>query len=205
MTTPSTPISSPKASPRRQPRKSLDAKRRKMPIIDVAKVPLETMEQHWDRRALPYFVWLRVMRPLLLAAVWLAAIGYAWYQLKDINESSSVLAELRLYGMIVLVMLVSAVVFALMRNRSKPAAFAPQERASVREVAEFADLPPQRLSAWQDLSLVSVEHDDHGRVVSARTVQPGHTRTAPLETPIQTELDERVAKVREKRHDLQSA
>ncbi|MFV0681552.1 hypothetical protein [Ottowia sp.] len=174
-------------------RQRLQAKRNRMPIIDVTRDPLEKLSGRWQQRALPYFLWFRFGRPVLLCAAWAAALVYAWKNLQIFSEDPTALSELGLYGVIVLIVMLLVIAYAQARGKAPPRKFRPPETTSVREVADFAELPTRYLSAWQDLPLVTVEHDAQGRVRDAHTVSPGQTRPAPLEIPTSPDIESAVA------------
>ena len=172
--------SSPQSYDERRAR--LQAKRAQMPIIDVTREPWEQVFRRWQRHALPYYLWFRFLRPLLLTTVWLGVLVYIWRHVELFNEDPGALPELGIYGVLVLVVALAVVTYAAVRGKARPRKYKKHTETSVREVAEFAALPTQFLSDWQDLPIVTVEHDARGRILDARTANPGETRPAPLDS-----------------------
>jgi poly-beta-1,6-N-acetyl-D-glucosamine biosynthesis protein PgaD len=174
-----TPTAAPSARKERQVhlrrRRSLHDRRRKMPIIDVTKEPLENLSRRWHGRALPYFVWLRVLRPLLLLGFWAAVLAYAWLQVADVLQEPAPLESFRTYGLALAATLAIVLVLLLLRSRRRGRQPASVRRTSVDEVARYAHLPVETLTDWQGSALLSVEHDETGRMRHARKVAPGST------------------------------
>ena len=162
-------------------RRSLRDRRRRMPIIDVTKEPLRNLSRRWHRRALPYFLWLRVLRPLLLLAFWSGVVAYAWLQISGVVQQPAIWQEFKDHGLALAALLALALVALSLRSRSRGGKARAVGRASVDEVARYARLPVDELTDWQGSSLLSVEHDETGRMRHARKVQPGDTTPARLE------------------------
>ncbi len=153
-----------------------------MPIIDVAKEPLEKLASRWHRRALPYFLWLRILRPLSLLSLWAIAMVYAWQELTAAILHPTLWHDLPAYvcGIALLGVLAGIMAIASLRRLQRSEGLQPPPQTSVDEVARYAGLPPDSLADWQSSALLSVEHDEQGRMRHALAVSPGDTVPAGL-------------------------
>jgi len=165
---------------RRRP--SLPERRRRMPIIDVAGEPLDKLQTHWRRGALPYFLWFRVLRPLTLLGLWVAVAAYAWVKISGVAMSSAIWQVVLWGSPGLLAVLLFALTAPLLRGLARRKAPHPVQDASVSQLARYARLPAKKLSDFQRKStLLSVEHDEHGYIRVLRQVEPGNTVPAGLD------------------------
>lgn len=145
------------------------------PIIDQTDLPLST----WMRIAGPIvgaarYLWLKVLRPLMLLGVWGAFLIYLyWDFFMALSGSAADLRFLVLTGVAITALLGAMLLIArAVRNReddenqqSDTAAMAQPVR--VQEMAAVAKVPVRQLSLWQRARSVVALHDDKGHFRAA--------------------------------------
>ena len=146
-------------------------------VIDVAQVPLEELRRHAPRRALWLFLWLKLLRPLVVASLWLLALRYAWARLVGAPEELPVWQQGFLYSAIVAILVLMMVLVRLRQREVE------QERASffatstLEEISTAANVSAEDLEQWQQAQRLVVHHDADGGVASAEGAQvPGRPR-----------------------------
>jgi poly-beta-1,6-N-acetyl-D-glucosamine biosynthesis protein PgaD len=140
-------------------RRQLAQRRHEMPIIDHAR---------WAGRPGRISVWLRLIRPLLVTLVWLAAVRYVWNQFFGLADDLPFWQQVALYGVAIGVILLAMLTMAPLRRREFS-----QERQESRTtdtgpastlsgMSEFSNVPVDELAELQQAQRLVVHHDDEG-------------------------------------------
>ena len=141
------------------------------PIIDAARIPLQAFGTGRSRRrTLALYVWLRVLRPSLTLAAWIVAAWYAWPYLLGMPTQPEVLDMLERYVLIVGVILLFMLTIAPLRHLQHQRERAPEERepSCLLDLANYIEVPPLRLLAWQLTKQLIVRHKPDGHLEDAR-------------------------------------
>ena len=152
------------------------------PIIDAARVPLSAFRENQPgRKAYAMYLWLHVLRPLLLVAFWIGVAFYCWRHFFEPSRSIDDTALLTLYGVLVGVILVVMLVLAPLRRKvveDEDSSMQPLD-SPMSKIAESAGVPADRLSGWQQARRLSVLHDEDGRVSQAADLDTEPALLAP--------------------------
>jgi poly-beta-1,6-N-acetyl-D-glucosamine biosynthesis protein PgaD len=155
------------AEPKRANRNLLAQRRHEMPIIDGAR---------WAGRPGRISVWLRFIRPLLVALVWLVAVRYAWTQFFGLADDLPFWQQVALYGVAICVILLAMLGLAPMRRRE----FKQEGQASpgggggastLSEMSEFSNFPVDELVELQQAQRLVVHHDQEGTLHRAEDTE----------------------------------
>lgn len=146
-------------------RRKLAARRAEMPVIDAARVPLGKLRERWPRLALAVFLWLKLVRPVVLTVCWLVVVRYAWAHFFGLPEDMPLWKQVTLYGVAVVVIVLSMLVLAPIRQREVDSELPPDEAEStLAAISEFAQVAQHDLERWQQAQRLVVRHDEHGGV-----------------------------------------
>jgi poly-beta-1,6-N-acetyl-D-glucosamine biosynthesis protein PgaD len=157
--------------------------RRDAPILDAARVPLQTiLDNNPKVKGWALFLWLRVVRPLLVIALWVFALGYS---IRHFFRPTQQLDE---YGLLLFYAAVVVGIFILMlmlapvrRSALRGDEFASQARRSTpEELAAYAALADQRLSRWRFTRRLLAHHDKQGRLRHAADLDSGLAAASPM-------------------------
>ncbi|MCC2674728.1 MAG: PgdA-like protein [Ramlibacter sp.] len=155
-----------------------DASRRKarrgaMPIIDGARVPLRQLRAQAPRRAIWLFAWLKILRPLLVAALWLLAARYVARRWIGAPDELSLWQQGTLYGAALLAIVATMLVLVRLRHRQAateaPSSFSP---STLGELSSLTNVPEEELEQWQQAQRLLVHHDADGQVQAAVAPPP---------------------------------
>jgi poly-beta-1,6-N-acetyl-D-glucosamine biosynthesis protein PgaD len=149
------------------------ARRGAMPIIDAARVPLRNLREQAPGRALWLFAWLRILRPLLVAGLWLLAVRYVARHLIGALDDLPVWQQGTLYAGVLLVIVAGMLVLVRLRKRQAsregPSTFSP---STIDELSSLTNVPAQELEQWQQAQRLLVHHDEEGQVQAAVAPPP---------------------------------
>ncbi|MDP9898879.1 poly-beta-1,6-N-acetyl-D-glucosamine biosynthesis protein PgaD [Variovorax ginsengisoli] len=140
------------------------------PILDAARVSFKAFRENKSSiGAVSMYLWLRLLRPLLLVAFWIAVVLYAWYHFFTIADVQGSRSALGFCAVGIAVIFVVMLLIAPIRRHTheKKPADAHAARNSTAEIADYADLAPRNLLVWQQARRLVVEHDDDGRLRDA--------------------------------------
>ena len=158
-----------------------------VPVLDAARMPLSAFMRHkTPQGALFMFVWLRIARPLLLAAFWVGVVFYAWHHFFQVWRPAEGVNLLTLYALSVLGIFALMLLLAPVRRR----AIADEETrgrspdSTVAQLAEYTSLAPQRLTLWQRARRLLVQHDRDGRVTDAADLDTEPAMLTPSGTAV---------------------
>jgi len=158
-----------------------------VPVLDAARMPLSAFMRHkTPQGAVFMFVWLRIARPLLLAAFWVGVVFYAWHHFFQVWRPAEGTDLLTLYAASVLVILLVMLLLAPVRRR----AIAGEEGrghspdSTVAQLAEYTSLAPQHLTLWQRARRLLVQHDRDGRVTDAADLDTEPAMLTPSGTAV---------------------
>lgn len=148
---------------RRASRRVLEQRRAEMPIIDRAR---------WAGRPGRISLWLRLLRPLLVAAVWVVAVRYAWDHFFGLADDLPVWQQIALYGVAIGVILLAMLGLAPLRGRElrKEHRHSPGDvdnPSTLSAVSEFSNLPVDELAELQQAPRLVVHHDRDGMLHKA--------------------------------------
>ena len=136
-----------------------------MPIIDGARVPLRQLRIQAPGRAVWLFAWLRVVRPLLVAVLWLLAVRYLSQRLIGSPDDLPAWQQGALYGGALLGIVAVMLVLVRLRHRQArhegPSTFSA---STLDELSSVSNVPAQELEQWQHAQRLVVHHDDDGQV-----------------------------------------
>jgi poly-beta-1,6-N-acetyl-D-glucosamine biosynthesis protein PgaD len=142
--------------------------RAEMPIIDVARVPLSELRQYAPRRAVLLFVWLRVLRPALVAILWLLTVRYVWRQLFGEPDDLPLWQQAAIYGAaILLILLVMLVLVRLRRRQGEQESSSLFQTSTLAEMSSMVNVSTEELEQWQQAQRLVIHHDDDGMVERA--------------------------------------
>ena len=140
-----------------------------MPIIDVAREPMEQLRRQAPRRALWLFVWLKVLRPIGVAGLWLLAVRYAWLRLFGTPDELPLWQQGTLYAGALLAIVLAMLVLVRLRHREArgdaASGFPP---STTDELSTLTNVPVDELEQWQQAQRLVVHHDDDGKVQGAQ-------------------------------------
>jgi len=165
---------------------------RDAPILDAAHVPLQTFLDNYPKtKAWALFLWLRIVRPLLVIALWVFAIGYS---IRHFFRPTGQLGEnalLLFYAAVIVGIFVIMLLLAPVRRSAlRQEEYASQARRSTpEELAAYAALNDQRLSRWRFTRRLVAHHDKQGRLRHAADLDSGLAAASPIgsigiDTPI---------------------
>lgn len=140
------------------------------PVLDAARMPLSAFMRHKSpQNAMLMFLWLRLLRPLLLSAFWVGLAFYAWHHFFSVWRPTEGTNLLTLYALSVLCIFALMLLLAPFRRRviadEETRGRAPD--STVAQLAAYTALAPQRLTLWQRARRLVVQHDREGRVTDA--------------------------------------
>lgn len=145
--------------------------RQAMPIVDVSEQALEVLVQRWAGRGRLYYIWLRVLRPLSLLAMWGFLGWYVWRNFFAPEIMISAMPTLRHYAAMVTGIMVLTLAWVVLDRLRRQRRRAQQgERVTPQCVAQYASLKKESMVAWQQQRSLLVYHDDHGLLRDARAV-----------------------------------
>lgn len=154
-------------------------------IIDLAQLSYpELQEQHPSLGNPLFFLWLNVLRPLFVAAVWILVSMHLWRYF--VTQAASH----RAMALVVLGAILVTALFILLRQRSgarsaaeeaagqpsgmalaKAESTADWQPATLPEIASYARVPRADLFRWQRSRQLRVRHSDSGRLIQAVDLQ----------------------------------
>lgn len=155
------------------------------PILDAARVPLKAFRENKPGlSAHAMYAWLHLLRPLLLVMFWVGIAFYAWrhfFEPADDAESRSLLV---LYAVVIAVIFAVMLIAAPIRRRQHEKKNRARARdSSTQAIADFAHLPPQKLSRWQRGRRLVVQHDADGHLRNASDLDADPARAPVPEAP----------------------
>ena len=159
------------------------AERDDAPILDAARVPLRTLLDNNSRyRGWALYLWLNVVRPLLVITLWVLAFGYA---IRHFFRPTEQLGEYRLllfYGAVIVGIFIIMLMLAPARRSSlRLDEYASQARRSTpEELAAYAALSNRRLTRWRFTRRLLAHHDKHGRLRHAADLDSGLAAASPI-------------------------
>lgn len=146
----------------------------KEPIIDNTDLPLSTWLRVSGPAGAGRWLWLTILRPLLLVAVWAAFMFFVYWDFFMTTAESTEDRRFLLIcaiGVCILaaVMLITA---RLVRNRGARQEDAPDAPAAARpvevqDVAAVARVPVREMSLWQRARSLVAMHDEEGQFRAA--------------------------------------
>lgn len=143
------------------------SERKDAPILDAARVSLKTFRQNkpWYS-AWGLFLWLRVVRPLLVITFWVAVLGYAVRHFFKPTERLNDYSLLAVYGAVILGIFVMMLILAPLRREAQrnDEQAAHARRSTPAELAAYAELNAKRLSRWKLTRRLLAYHDKRGRL-----------------------------------------
>ena len=147
------------------------------PIIDAARVSMRDLHLNkpaW--KATLVFLWLRLLRPILLVGSWMLMAIYTFHHFLVPTEQQDDERLLALYAAIVLIILLVMLLVAPLRwrlQKDEDEAGALPSPSTVDELATHAHVAPVRLSRWRSVRRIVAHHDKHGNL--------RHAQPAPAE------------------------
>jgi poly-beta-1,6-N-acetyl-D-glucosamine biosynthesis protein PgaD len=166
--------------------------RKDAPILDAALVPLKTYRENkpWYS-AYGLFLWLRVVRPLLTIAFWVAVVAYTVRHFFRPTEQMDDYRLLAVYGAVIIgIFIIMLMLAPVRRGAQRNEEFASLARRSTpAELAAYAELSNQRLSRWKFTRRLIAHHDKQGRLRHASDLDSGLAAASPIgaigiDTPI---------------------
>ncbi|CAN5549691.1 hypothetical protein BH10PSE18_BH10PSE18_38090 [soil metagenome] len=158
------------------------------PILDASRVPLKAFRENKSTTsAYLMYLWLHLLRPLVLVMFWVGIAFYAWHHFFEPTDDGGSLSLLAIYAVVIAVIFVVMLVAApIRRHQHEKKRRAHSSESPVDALAEFAQLPPQKLSHWQRGRRLVVQHDADGQLRHASDLDtdPAHARIpeAPTRT-----------------------
>ncbi|MES2530921.1 MAG: poly-beta-1,6-N-acetyl-D-glucosamine biosynthesis protein PgaD [Pseudomonadota bacterium] len=158
------------------------------PILDAARVPLKAFRENKPTfSAYAMYIWLHLLRPLVLVMFWVGAAFYAWRHFFEPTDDGEGLSLLAIYAVVIAVIFVVMLVVAPVRRRQhEKKRRAKASESSVDALAEFARLPPQKLSRWQRGRRLVVQHDADGQLRNASDLDADLAHAPVPEAPRRT-------------------
>ncbi|QEI07526.1 poly-beta-1,6-N-acetyl-D-glucosamine biosynthesis protein PgaD [Pigmentiphaga aceris] len=152
------------------------------PILDAARVSLDAIRQNRSApAALVLFLWLRVVRPLLVTVFWIGVFAYSWRHFFKPTENLNDYHLLLVYGAIILGIFFIMLLMGPWRREAQQTEARNYmiRRSSTAELAEFAALGSQRVSRWQRARRLLAHHDRKGRLRHAADLDTGLAAATP--------------------------
>jgi poly-beta-1,6-N-acetyl-D-glucosamine biosynthesis protein PgaD len=179
-----TPIDTPSRPVGVPPERIRDwSERRDAPILDAARVPLKTLlDNNPKYKGWALYLWLNVVRPLLVIALWVFAFGYTIRHFFRPTEQLDDYRLLLFYGAVIVGIFIIMLMLAPARRSSlRIDEYASQARRSTPdELAAYAALSNQRLSRWRFTRRLLAHHDKQGRLRHAADLDSGLAAASPI-------------------------
>ncbi len=159
---------------------------RQEPILDASRVPLSTlMARRQPVAAVASWIWLRVLRPLLVIMFWLAIAAYAYRHFFGPIEETDDYTLLAYYGLLVVCIFAAMLLLAPLRRKAdRVSEVGPHPRRDTgKAVAVYTDVSAEHLSTLQDAKRVVVEHDDNARMRAGADLDTGPKQPGPAVEP----------------------
>ena len=144
----------------RKRRPSLAERRDDMPIIDNAQAPWSAL-----RRRTGNLLWLRILRPVVVALLWLVVVRYAWTHFFGLPDDLPLWQQITLYGVAVGAILLAMLLLAPIRRREVGReAGGMAAPSTLSDMSDYAQLPEEELAELQQVQRLVVHHDAHGQL-----------------------------------------
>lgn len=153
-----------KSAVRQRSAQRLERRREEMPIIDQALAPPDKLKKRhpWS------YVWLRVLRPVLLGVFWIVALRYVWRHLISDPDDLPIEQQIALYTVAVVVIIVAMLLLAPIRRREVQEELERSTFSSsavdTSSMSDFTNVTADELEDLQYAQRLVVYHDAHGAI-----------------------------------------